>query len=199
MSTQYAKQMAGWKKWMKEYQYGIVLILPPEPHRSIVNAARDLYAWSQSSECDAHISLSVQVPGPVDPIDLRQLEDQLATFEPFVLKYGPIIVGGDGRGIVLDVAPQEKLEQLLPIVEGSRMFDGAIERKWPFKGHLTIAEMLTDEQSLQVRKELEGLSLSGEFLVDHLSYMVPDENFAFTERVKIPIGRNCQQPHSGDA
>jgi len=79
------------------------------------------------------------------------------------------------------------------------MFEGAIERKWPFKGHVTIAEVLTDEQSLQVRAELEGLLLSGEFLVDHLSYMVPDENFAFTERARIRIGRACQQPHSGEA
>jgi hypothetical protein len=46
MSTHYAKRMVGWKKWMKEYQYGIVLILPPEPHRTVVNAFRQAYPWS---------------------------------------------------------------------------------------------------------------------------------------------------------
>lgn len=56
MSTNYAERMTGWKKWMKEYQYGIVLILPPDPHRAVVNAVRKTYAWSLSSECDAHIS-----------------------------------------------------------------------------------------------------------------------------------------------
>jgi hypothetical protein len=182
--------MTGWKKWMKEYQYGIVLILPPEPHRTVVNALRQAYAWSQSSECDAHISLSVPVPGPVDPIDLRELEERLANFEPFSLNYGPIITGGDGRGIVLDIAPQEPLNRLLPLVEETRMFQGAGKRKWPYLGHLTIAEMLTDAQSQEIRSQLSGLNLSGHFLVDHLSYLVPEENFAFTERAKIKIGRD---------
>lgn len=191
MSTPYAKRMAGWKKWMKEYLYGIVLILPPEPHRTVVNALRQAYAWSQSSECDAHISLSVPVPGPVDPIDLRELEERLADFKPFVLNYGPIITGGDGRGIVLEIEPQEILNSLLPLVEGTRMFQGACERKWPYRGHMTIAEMLTDAQSQEIRAQLSGLNLSGHFLVDHLSYLVPDENFAFTERAKIRIGRTC--------
>ncbi len=191
MSTHYVTRMTGWKNWMKEYQYGIVLILPPDPHRAIVNAVRKLYAWSQAAECDAHISLSVQVPGPVDPMDLGELEGRLAAFEPFVLNYGPIVVGGDGRGVVLDIEPQEPLERLLPLVEGARMFDGAIERKWPFRGHMTLAEMLTDAQSAQVREELSGLSLSGCFRVDNLSYVVPDESFAFTERARIRLGRDC--------
>lgn len=191
MSTHYVLRMAGWKKWMKEYQYGIVLIIPPEPHKAVVNALRQVYAWSQSSECDAHISLSVPVPGPVDPIDLRELEDRLATFEPFILNYGPIITGGDGRGIVLDIQPQEKLKKLLLLIEEGRMFQGASERKWPYLGHMTIAEMLTTAQSQQICDELSSLRLSGYFLVDHLSYLVPDENFAFTERVKIRLGRDC--------
>jgi 2'-5' RNA ligase len=130
------------------------------------------------------------VPGPVDDADLRELEDRLGMIEPFVLTYGPIMVGGDGRGIVLDIHPQEALERLLPIVEGACMFEGAIERTWPFRGHMTLAETLTDAQSQQVREELAGVSLSGEFEVDRLSYMVPDESFAFTERAVIKIGRD---------
>ncbi len=177
---------------MKEYKYGIVLIIPPDPHRSVVNALRKVYAWSQSSECDAHVSLSVQVPEPVAPIDLQELEERLADFEPFILEYGPIILGGDSRGIVLEVEPQAKLNDLLAIIEGGRMFTGAIARKWPFRGHMTIAEMLTDAQSQQVHSELSHLNLSGHFLVNHLSYVVPDEDFVFTERATIKIGRNCR-------
>ena len=75
------------------------------------------------------------------------------------------------------------------------MFEGAIERKWPFRGHMTIAEMLTDAQSQEVREELSGFDLSGHFLVDHLSYVVTDENFDFNERAKIRIGQKGE--HSG--
>lgn len=73
MATDYAKRMPGWKAWMREHQYGIVLILPPDPHRAAVNALRKLDAWSQASECHAHFSLSVPVPGPVEPTDLEEL------------------------------------------------------------------------------------------------------------------------------
>ncbi|NSW53950.1 MAG: 2'-5' RNA ligase family protein [Anaerolineae bacterium] len=192
MSTRYAECMTGWKPWMKEYRYGIVLIIPPEPHRAVVNALRRVYTWSQGSECDAHISLSVPAAGPVNAIDLLELEDMLAGFEPFLLHYGPIITGGDGRGIVLDIQPQEVLNRLLPLVEGTRMFQGAPERKWPFSAHMTIAEILTIPQSLELRSQLSDLNLSGSFRVDHLSYIVPDENFAFTERAKIKVGRDCR-------
>lgn len=175
---------------MVEYRYGIVLIVPPEPHQTVVSALRSHYAWSQSSECPAHISLSVPVPGPVDPIDLTELEDRLAAVEPFVLRYGPIIVGGDGRGIVLDVEPQGRLEALLPVLEGSRMLRGAAPRRWPFRGHMTIAEMLTPQQSVAVREELSGLALTGEFVVDQLTWLVPDERFAFSLRATVRVGRD---------
>ncbi len=98
-----------------------------------MNALRQAYAWSQSSVCDAHISLSVPVPGPVAPTDLRELEERLANFEPFALNYGTIIVGGDGRGIVLDVEPQEPLNALLPLVEGAHMFQ-APRTDMPLRG-----------------------------------------------------------------
>jgi hypothetical protein len=90
----------------------------------------------------------VPAPGPVDPIDLRELEERLADFKPFILNYGPIIAG-DGRGIVLEIEPQETLNSLLSLVEGTRMFQGACERKWPYRGHMTIAEMLTDSPNGQ--------------------------------------------------
>lgn len=192
MGHLYAQRMSGWKKWMKEYVYGIVLIVPPDPHRIVVNALREAYAWSQSSECDAHVSMSAPIPRPVEASDLREIEERLVGFEPFTLEYGPIITGGDGRGIVLDVAPQETLRELLGILEGASLFEGAIERKWPFRAHMTLAEMLTEEQSRDVQAELSGLDLSGRFPVDRLSYIVPDEGFVFTERTTIAVGRDCR-------
>lgn len=119
--------------------------------------------------------------------------ERLASFEPFVLRYGPVTTGGDGRGIVLDVESRERLNALLPILEGARMFRGAGTRRWPFLGHMTIAEMLTDAQSKQVRSELSGLRLSGQFLVDYLAYVVPDQDFAFTERATITTGKRSRQ------
>jgi hypothetical protein len=191
MAHTYAQDMHAWKAWMKEYRYGIILIIPPDPHKMLVSALRNSYAWSQSSQCDAHISLTVPIPRPVEPRHLEEITDRLAHFAPFSIAYGPIIREPKHPGVVLDIAPQAEIERLLHVVEEASLFDGAIARKWPFYAHMTIAEMLTMEQTHEILAELSGLNLSGQFCVDRLAYIVPDDDFAFTTRATVKVGRNC--------
>ena len=54
--------------------------------------------------------------------------------------------------------------------------------------HMTIAENPTMEQSYEIINELRDLNLVGEFRLEYLSYAVPDENFAFTEMLRIKLG-----------
>lgn len=59
--TNYVSDITGWKIWMQEYKHGVILIYPPEPHKSKITELRNRYTWSQSSECDAHITSSTGV------------------------------------------------------------------------------------------------------------------------------------------
>ncbi len=186
--TEYADEQNWEKQWQKEYKYGVFLIYPPEPHRSKITELRNRYAWSQSSQCDAHISLSVQIPRPVTADDIAEIQNKLKDIQTFMIAYGPIMDKPLHRGVALDIVPQDALKSLSEVVEATSVFATAIKRKYPYRAHMTIAEMLTWEQTYQIIDELKDLPLTGEFELAYLSYAVPDECFKFTERARITIG-----------
>ena len=186
--TSYADERNWENEWQREYKYGIILVLPPEPHRSRINELRRRYAPSEAESCDAHISLSVQVPRPVTAAHVAEVRDKLRTIEPFAIQYGPLVVKPAHRGVILEIGPQDTLEALLKTVEATCLFEGALKRKYPYRAHMTITEFVTWEQTYQIIEELKDLPLSGEFMLNYLSYIVPDDAFRFTERAKIPLG-----------
>ena len=188
--TQYADETKWEKEWQKEYKYGIILIYPPEPHLSKITELRNRYAWAQSSECDAHISLSVQLARPVYQADIDEIYNKLSCIEPLKIQYGPVIEKPEHRGVVLEVKQQEELKKILEVVETSSIFENSPVRRFPYWAHMTIAEMMypcTWEQTYQVIEEVKDLPLSDIFELSYLSYAVPDDNFKFTERKRIPL------------
>jgi len=145
--------------------------------------------------------LSVQIPKPLTKGHLDEIHTNLKHVKPFKINYGPIVENPSHPGVVLDIRLQEKLRYLINLIESTSLFNDAIERSHPFYGHMTIAEMETTkqgstskadgmEQTLEIIKEVKDKKLSGEFIVEYLSYAVPDENFRFTERDRIYLGEN---------
>lgn len=187
--TDYSDETKWEKNWQKEYKYGIFLIFPPEPHLSKITELRNNYAWSQSSQCNAHISLSVQIPQGLTQTHIDELQARLSNVNPIRLKYGPVVDKPQHRGVVLEVSNQVELNQLLDIVESCSAFHGAIERKYKYWPHMTIAEMLTWEQTYQIIDEVKELDLRGEFDIEYISYAVPNEQFEFTERARIYLNK----------
>jgi len=175
--------------WQKEYRYGIILVYPPEPHLSKNTKLRDYYAWAQYSECDAHISLSVQVGRPVTQSDIDELQKKLSQAAPFRIQYGPVVDKPEHPGVALEIKQQQELKALLEIVEVSPIFEHSPVRKFPYWAHMTIAEKVSWEQTYQIIEEVKDLPLSGEFELAYLSYAVPDDDFKFTERLRIYLGQ----------
>jgi 2'-5' RNA ligase len=190
MLTYYAEKMDGWKQWQREYQYGVILIFPPEPHLSKITALRNQYRWTQSSECDAHISLTVEIPQPMLQAHLDEITEKLSSIDSFCIQYGPLIDKPIHPGVMLRIAQQDKLKSLIEAIETASLFTGAVARTYPFFAHMTIAETLpTMEQTYQIINELKDIPLTDKFLLTYVSYAVPDENFAFTERLRIRLGK----------
>ncbi len=188
--TTYADEQNWVEEWKKEYKYGVILILPPEPHYSKVTEIRNKYAWAQSCcECGAHISLSVQIPRPVTGAHIAELKGKLANKKPFTVKYGPVVDKPFYQGVMLDIHPQDTLKSLQETVESTSLFEGAKERKHPYWAHMTIAERATWEQTFKMIDEVKELPLSGQFRLEYLSYVVPDNNYIITERERIYLGR----------
>jgi len=178
----------GWEEWQKEYRFGVLLIYPPEPTLSRVNALREQHDPRSQSYCDAHISLTVPAPSPVSEESWAELESVASAIEPVHIRYGPIRVYPPHPGVTLAVEPQQELRHLCGKLESVTPFSEAPERRWPFSAHMTIAEFLSWDQTEQLAAELASQGLAGEFTCSFVSLAIPDETFHFTERRRLFLG-----------
>jgi len=188
MITDYVETMSDWKTWQQEYRYGVLLLFPTDPPRSQVNALRQQYAWSQTSECDAHISLTIPLPRPLTHTHWQELQATASGIEPFTISYGPLKNYLPHPGVCLAIEPQDKLDALRIALESASCFKEASPRRHPFSAHMTIAEMINVEQTKQFMIDLDGIAPEGEFLCTNVSYAVPDATFSFTERGRLCLG-----------
>ncbi|MEZ5427750.1 MAG: 2'-5' RNA ligase family protein [Pyrinomonadaceae bacterium] len=185
---EYALDTSQWEDWKKEYKFGVVLIFPPDPLLSRVNDLRAKYDPKSQAFCDAHISLTVPLPRKLTDEYWRELEKTASAIEPFPVKYGPLKHYLPHPGVCLEIEPQDKLNDLRLALESATVFNGVPERKYPFSAHMTIAEFITEEQTLLLMDELETAAPKGTFYCTNVSYAVPDDNFHFTERLRLALG-----------
>ena len=188
MITHYATDTSTWLHWQPEYRFGVLLLIPPDPPLAAVDALRERYAWSQSSICPAHISLTLPLPRGLDEDDWQELSAIAAGIAPFDVQYGPLHHYLPHPGVVLKIAPQDKLDALREALEAASCFAGAKPRRFPFSAHMTIAEMITVEQTHTIMAELAGEAPEGVFRCADVAYVVPDEAFRFTERGRLRLG-----------
>lgn len=184
----YATSTDGWQPWQREYRFGVILIYPPEPIRSVVNRLRAEHDPRSQLYCDAHISLSVPAPSAPSNEQWTALESALAACAPVSIEYGPLKTFAGHPGVVLHVEPRSELDRLRGIVEASPPFSAAAPRRWAFSPHMTIAESISLERSTDLMVELSELDLQGGFCCSHLVHAVPDESFHFAEHRRFLLG-----------
>lgn len=187
MITEYAMDMSGWMGWQKGYRFGVILIFPPDPPAGEVNRLRAIHDPRGQSYCKAHISLTVPLPRPVEDFHLEELKILASGFTPFTIQYGPLSNYLPAPGVVLVIEPKDVLGSLVTTLESASMFDNATPRPFAFSPHLTISEFIDAERTNELMVELQGKTPEGEFRCDCVSYAVPDENFHFTERVRLEL------------
>jgi hypothetical protein len=91
-------------------------------------------------------------------------------------------------GAALHIEPQSELDRLRRALESCAIFRGAGVRAYPFWAHMTIAEFITVEDTKRLVSEIGGdRAPQGNFLCDHLAYLVPDEGFRFIERATLAL------------
>ncbi len=187
MVTDYAEDTNRWEEWQKLYRFGVLLIFPPDPPAAEVNKLRSRYDPGGQAICQAHISLTVPLPRPVKDTHWSELQSIASKIKPFSVHYGPLSNYLPHPGVVLSIEPKDKLGMLVTALEGASVFEGAPARSYPFSAHMTIAEYISVERTNELMLELQGLTPEGDFLCDSVSYVVPDENFHFTERARLEL------------
>ncbi|MBN2074379.1 MAG: 2'-5' RNA ligase family protein [Dehalococcoidales bacterium] len=187
MITEYAMDMNGWIDWQKAYRFGVILIYPPDPPADEVNRLREIHDPRGQSYCEAHISLTVPLPRPVDDFHLEEMKMLASGCTRFTIQYGPLSNYLPAPGVVLAIEPKDILSSLVTTLESSSVFENAPPRPFPFSPHLTISEFIDVERTSELMVELQDKTPEGEFLCNYVSYAVPDENFHFTERVRLEL------------
>lgn len=177
--TQYANEQLWEHEWEKEYKYGVILFIPPEPIFSAVNELRQKYDKFSADGCCAHISLTMPLKNPLTLADVKEIERSLSSFNKFEVHYGPFInFLPAAKGVVLEIKEQEKFEELYKVIESAEGVE-FYHRKWPFKAHMTIAEFISEEDTLILTEELNKKDMYGSFTCDKVFYMVPDQDMVF--------------------
>jgi 2'-5' RNA ligase len=178
-----------WLDWQKHYRLGVILVLPPEPARSRINLLRARYDPQSHKHLEAHISLTVPFQKEPDDRHWTELERIASQFQAIPICYGPVVPFLPRPGAALDIQPQAQLDKLRLALEVSEVFLGAPPRQYPFWAHMTIAEFVSMEITKQLMSDLEDeRAATGSFVCDHLTYVVPDEEFRFTERRSLKLG-----------
>jgi 2'-5' RNA ligase len=182
----YPTAMTLWEGWQKEYRYGVLLIYPPEPLRTHVNALRALNDPRSQAYCDAHISMTVAFPCPVEPQDWAEMAHVAGRIAPIPITFGPVRSYPGVPGVVLNIEPVDRLTELLRALESLPVFAQAARRTYRFSPHMTIAEFITMQRTEELLRELSRADeLAGTFECRSLAYTVPDEEFHFTERASL--------------
>ncbi|MFA7309046.1 MAG: 2'-5' RNA ligase family protein [Patescibacteria group bacterium] len=189
MITNYVSDIDSWEKWEKEYRYGLILVMPPEPTFSMVNSLRAKYDPKSQASCDAHISLSVPIPRPVTEEDWEELQNIASKIEPFEINYGKPKDYPPYPGVAYPLEDQTELNSVREKIEAASLFSDAKPRKFPFNPHMTIAEFISKEETVELLKELENKTTAGSFMCDGLVYIVPDKNMYFNVVRKLNFGQ----------
>jgi hypothetical protein len=114
--------LGNWEEWQHAHRFGVVLILPPEPVRSSVNALRGKYDPRSQSYCDAHISLTVPLPRAPQAGDWVELEAAALAVRSFSVHYGPSKPFLPNPGAAFHVEPQAEIDNLRRSLEASAIF-----------------------------------------------------------------------------
>jgi hypothetical protein len=186
--TDYIEDMGRWEEWQREYRFGVLLLFPPDPPLTAANCLRAEYDPPSQATCDAHISLTVPLPRPMDDSHWRELEAIAAAIDPIDIRYGPLMNFLPHPGVCLTIEPRDRLDRLRIALESATIFRDASPRRHPFVPHMTIAEFITVERTLELMENLKEIAPSGRYLCTGVSYAVPDAAFHFAERRWLRLG-----------
>ncbi len=178
----------GWLEWQQEYRFGALFIFPPPGLIEPIDELRHRYDPGSARSCQAHISLSEPLRGPLTREQILELNAVLATVEPFDIRYGPLRVYSPYPGVAYVIEPEDRFMQLRRAVHSTSNFrTGPFERQH-VPPHMTIAEFITLERSFELQRELDGSVPEGSFRCDAIEYAIPTDRLHFERVLVLPLG-----------
>ena len=184
----YVEDTSDWEDWQRDYRLGVILILPPPDVSREVDSLRARYDPRSAAWCPAHISLSDPLCCEMSPALAGEIRGVLSDVRPFELHYERLYASTRHPGVAYCITPREPVQCLKDLLHGTSGFSDAAHRRRDVAPHMTIAEFISIDESLQLCSRLQETAPAGSFLCDRLAYMVPDRSFRFQTRLTFPLG-----------
>jgi 2'-5' RNA ligase len=177
-----------WEEWQKPYEFGTIVIWPPDEVRGIVNLQRERYDPVSQSYCETHITVTQPLVKRLDQDEWDGLLNLLASYESFEITYGPLKSFLPYPCIWYAIQPVERVLELREALHLTGYFNSAMKHPENFIPHMTITEgqsgPTVDEALFEL---LQSESRDGVFQCDGLSYIVPDRQFRFHVERFLPL------------
>ena len=184
----YVDDTSMWEDWQRDYRLGVILILPPPDVSREIDILRARYDPRSAASCPTHISLSDPLCCEMSTALTEEIHDALADIRPFELHYDRLYASTRHAGVAYRIMPREPVDRMKHILHCTSGFADAVHGRRDIAPHMTIAEFISIDESLQLCTRLQDTAPVGSFLCDRLVYMVPDESFRFQRRLTFPLG-----------
>ncbi len=172
--------MEGWEDWQKVYQFGTIVIIPPDEVCAIVDDQRQRYDPISQSYCGTHITVTQPLNRSLTAAEWAQLSELVKTFESFEIRYGPLNSFLPYPCIYYQIDPSERILEMREALHRTGFFNLSLSHTHDFIPHMTITEGVSgpsvDEGLLD---KLRTESCPGSFRCAELAFIVPDEAFSF--------------------
>ncbi len=183
-----------WQEWQKPYQYGTLVIWPPDSLRSSVNSQRERVDPLSQSYCEAHISVTQPFGHDPSPEDWEMIRKVLRGFNGFEIRFGPLNSFLPYPCIWYEIQPAQLVVQIRNALHATGLFNLEMKHPENFIPHMTITEGLSGpEVNEALLEELQRQSGQGTFICEELSYIIPDASFHFKPARVLPLGWQEQE------
>lgn len=88
------------------------------------------------------------------------------------------------------VGSQERFDELKRVIHQASVFEGAVYSRRAIPVHVTVAEFVTIDESLEICGSLADRGGGGSFWCDRLEYIVPDATFHVQRRATFFLGNS---------
>ena len=168
-----------WDDWMQLYRHGVFVVLPPPAVARVVDAQRARFDPQSAEICGAYVTLSEPLASPLSDAQADEVADAMARVAPFTLRYGPLHTVEPHPGVVYAITPAEPFEALRDALAATSAFRGSRPVRGDVPAHMTVAEFVSVERSAEILEELAHRYMTGSFLCDTVTLIVPDSGFCF--------------------
>ena len=174
--------------WQKPYQFGTIVIWPPDEVRVVVNNQREENDPLSQSYCEAHITVTQPLLKNLSESEWNQVLSVVKDFRSFQINFGPLNSFLPYPCIWYEIEPRERILELRRALHLTGFFNLTLPHTEGFIPHMTVTEGISGPTvDGNLLKQLQKESRQGSFFCQGLAYIVPDQRFCFKEIRTLPL------------